>query len=348
MDEKAARGRVRPASGTGNRPEPSAVETRGQAHGKAILTGEHFVVWGGTALAIPLRATRLEVTLSAEPARRNSFRVEGEDPGGLLLRAARIGGRGFSTGRPHATRVRTDADFPCMSGLGYSAAYSVAFCRALAELRQVRDAEDRVAQVALDMERVFHERPSGIDSTTVAFDTPCFVKTGESFSVGEGRAADAQGPMAGFLDIAGGGVFLLADSGERASTREVIGRVRALLDRPRGDLVLQRLTAVSESISLQTATALRKGDFEFVGHMLDENHCLLAGLGVSTPRLDSLCRAATRAGAYGAKLTGSGLGGFVLAVLTADRVPAVKKALKKQGVTRFILQNTDDFLNDSL
>lgn len=230
-----------------------------------------------------------------------------------------------------------------MSGLGYSAAFSVAFCRAVARLQELPDAEDRVAQVALDMEHIFHARPSGIDSTTVAFDAPCFVKTGESFAVRNGDAAGAHGPMAGFLDVAPGGVFLLADSSERSSTRRVIEKVSKLLKRPRGDLVLQRLTAVSESISLQAAAALRKGDFEFVGNLLDENHCLLTGLGVSTPRLDALCRAAVRGGAYGAKLTGSGLGGFVLCVLAPDRLASVRKALAREGVDRFLVQRTDDF-----
>ncbi|MBM4355320.1 MAG: mevalonate kinase [Deltaproteobacteria bacterium] len=314
------------------------------AHAKAILTGEHFVIWGGTALAIPLRSTRLEVTLAARPAVRNRFRVQGDDPDRAMLQAARIGARALRTPVRHDVAVSVSADFPPCSGLGYSAAFSVAFCRALATLGRVGNPEDRVAQAALDMEKVFHDRPSGIDSTTIAFDAPCFVKTGRSFSVRNGDHKEVHGPMAGFLDVAGGGVFLLADSGERASTREVISRVLALLERPRGELVLQRLTAVSESISLQTATALKKGDWEFVGNMLDENQCLLTGLGVSTQRLDSLCRAAVRGGAYGAKLTGSGLGGYVLAATTADRLTAVKKALGKEGVTHFIVQETGDFV----
>jgi len=313
------------------------------AHGKAIVTGEHFVVWGGTALAVPLRSTRLEVTLTAIPAGRNRLEVTGEDPEDAMLQAARIGSRGFRTERRHRVALSVAADFPPRAGLGYSAAFSVAFCRAMAGLNEIGEAEDRVAQVSLDMERVFHDRPSGIDSTTIAFDAPCFVKTGKSFSVRNGGDRETHGPMAGFLDVARGGVLLLADSGERASTRDVLSRVLALLDRPRGELVLQRLAAVSESISLQTATALRKGDWEFVGNMLDENQCLLAGLGVSTPRLDALCRSAVRGGAFGAKLTGAGLGGFILAVTTADRIESVKKALEKQGVTRFVVQETDDF-----
>jgi len=317
-------------------PAPGALtRARGAACGKAILVGEHFVVWGGTALALPVHEAIQSVILEARPSKRNRVTLE-DGSAGKLLAAARKGAGALLTEQRYSLVVSVAGNFPAGAGMGASAAFSVAFCRAVQKLQGVAD-EDLVAQVALDMEKVFHRHPSGIDSTTIAFETPCYVKTGPKF-VGGG----AGGPLAGFIEIRGGAVFLLADSGERADTGDVMERVRRTAEPPAGEKMVQRFTEVSESISLVTATELRKGNFEHVGTMMNENHHLLQALGVTTDRIDSLRKVAADAGALGAKLTGAGLGGFLLALCLPDNVSAVKDALAGAGVATFFVQPTDD------
>ena len=313
-------------------------ETAGRAVGKAVLVGEHFVVFGGTALAVPVRSANLMVRIRATRRERNRVVLNCDLPHPeLVSRAAAVGVRSLI---PRAKRridvTAVEANFPAASGLGASAAFSVAFSRAVQALFKRAD-EDMVAQVALDMEHVFHRTPSGIDSTTVAFSTPCYVKTGATYVNG-----DSAGPSAGFLDIAPGAVFLLADSGERSNTLDVQKRLDEFLNQRKGNTIMEKLVAVSETISLQSANALRKGDFEYVGTMFNENHYLLQALKVSTSRLDRLRLAALDAGALGAKLTGSGCGGFLLTICHPDARQALRKALQKQGVTVFFEQPTDD------
>ncbi len=99
---------------------------------------------------------------------------------------------------------------------------------------------------------------------------------------------------------------------------------------------------IAETKALQTASALRNGDYEYVGSMMNENHYLLKALEVSTPRLEKLRLAALGAGALGAKLTGAGQGGFLLALCWPDNVDAVEHALCNRGATTVIRQATDE------
>jgi len=238
-------------------------------------------------------------------------------------------------------RVSWSSDFPLAAGLGASAAYCVALSRCMYQLMDAAFSDDDVAQLALDLERVFHGSPSGIDSTTIAFDSPCFIKTGDTFCTG--LEVTRRGPLAGFIDVAPGATLVLADTGERRDTRLAMDHLAGFTRQRGGEQMIERLTALAETIALQTANALRKGDFDYVGMMVMENHRLLQALGLSTSRLDSLCSVAQSNGALGAKLTGAGLGGFVLSICYPDATKGLVRALRKAGSPQVIVQTTDDY-----
>ncbi len=278
-------------------PNPEQRTVRARACGKAILTGEHFVVWGGTALAVPVFSAEVKVKLTASISSRNAIQVDSDLESPLLLSAARKACSSLLKAQRYSVSLTSRSTFPMESGLGGSAAFSVALCRALMKLDKRHKDDDLVAQTALDLEKIFHGTPSGIDSTTIAFETPCFIKTGSQFLTQ--NSTQVSGPLAGFLQVPAGGVFVLAWSGQQGRTRDAIQKVRSLSETPGGDLVVQRLTAVAETISLQTASALRKGDFAFVGAMMDENHLLLRALAVSTPTLDRLVQVAKQTVPWG-------------------------------------------------
>ncbi len=100
------------------------------------------------------------------------------------------------------------------------------------------------------------------------------------------------------------------------------------------DTRLRELGALTDA----GASALLARDLVLLGHAMDRAHAVLAGLGVSTPQLDALCAAARAAGAHGAKLTGAGGGGAVIALAPQDREAAVLAAWKAAGVTGFVAQ----------
>ncbi len=315
----------------------SGQTARGDACGKAILIGEHFVVFGGTALAFPVLGARLEVTLTATPRERNRVWLEEDHPDSQrILTACRRGLAELTDGQRYRLDMAVSGNLDSGAGLGASAAFSVAFARAFLNLQRRSD-EDLVAQSAFEMERAFHGHPSGIDSTTVAFEVPCYLKTGEKFVNGT-----EVGASAGFLDVAPGAVFVLADTGERRSTSAAVSSIKTFAETTRGGKIISKLVDISETIALQTAAAMQDADYEYVGSMMNENHYLLRALEVSTPKLERLRLGALGAGALGAKLTGAGNGGYLLALCWPDNLDDVSDSLRNRGATNIICQPTDE------
>ncbi len=306
------------------------------ACGKAILIGEHFVVFGGTALAFPVLDAQLTVTLRATPQQRNRVILAPGFPESERVReACRKGLKELASAARYRLDLSVSGNLDSGAGLGASAAFSVAFARAYLKLSGRAD-EDLVAQAGFEMERAFHGHPSGIDSTTVAFQVPCYLKTGDRYVNGQEAGASA-----GFIDIAPGAVFLLADTGERRHTRDSVDTIKTFAQSAQGSKVLTKLVDISETIALQTAAAIKDGDFEYVGSMMNENHYLLRALEVSTPKLERLRLAALGAGALGAKLTGAGGGGYLLALCWPEMADDVADSLCNRGAVRVIRQPTD-------
>lgn len=285
------------------------------AHGKVILLGEHAVVFGAEALAASLSpGAECEASASPEGA------VLHVAPWGASFRP----GDGSELGRAvetlcDAMSVRDVAlaltlYLPGGGGLGSSAAMGVACARALADFTGRALAEPELLALALGWERVFHGNPSGVDHTLAALG-------------GVGTFTRA----AGFTRIPTRGPvrLCLGDSGERASTRDMVdgvARLRAL--RPEhADRTFEAIGVVARNGAL----ALREGDARGLGDLMNLNQNLLASLLVSTERLEDLCAAARAAGALGAKLTGAGGGGCVIA-LAPDHEDDVLRAWSSLGV----------------
>jgi mevalonate kinase len=216
-------------------------------------------------------------------------------------------------------RLTIDSSIPVASGLGSSAAVSVAVARALNQHFGGSLADSQISALAFDVERIHHGTPSGIDNTVVAFDRPVFFRRGESPE-----------PLA----IGGTFHFLIGDTGVAAPTAEAVGRVRR---RWQADPVaLEAIFDDIASLVLDARQALLQGKTESLGAGLRRNHELLAGLDVSSVELDRLVRAAETAGAVGAKMSGGGMGGNMIALVLADRLEAVVRALEAAGAVAVI------------
>jgi mevalonate kinase len=271
---------------------------RGFGHGKVILVGEHAVVHGHAAVA-----TGISTGIAMEAR-----------PGSGRLRVASWGleasaDDGTPAGRALAAVLRRlevpamdfegDARIPSRAGLGSSAAMAVAIARAAADATGRVISPETLDAAVQAAEEVFHGTPSGIDAAAA--------RTGRT-----GRFTRAAGwtPIPVLQPI----TICVGLSGRPRDTGAQVAAVARLRDRlPVAGDVLGLLGRLADD----AATALAKGDVDGLGRIFDTAHGLLAALRLSSLELDTLVHAARGAGAIGAKLTGAGGGGAVIALAPA-------------------------------
>jgi mevalonate kinase len=294
---------------------------RASACGKLILCGEHFVVHGAPALALPLTVVSTEVTVHAAPGAAGPL-LDSDAPDALLDLAQQmvqraLDGLGLAPQTPWRIEVRSSV--PLGAGLGSSAAFSVALVGALAEAALQRLDLEGLNARAHALEGLVHGSPSGIDNTVISHRRPLwFVKGAES------ELLDGPGTLG----------LVLASSGAPRSTREAVAAVGAL--RQAEPARFAELCDRARDVTTSARTAFASGDAKTLGGLMNENHELLRAIGVSTPTLDRLTEAARGAGALGAKLTGGGRGGFIVALLPVGGEGDVSAALKQAGATQLL------------
>ena len=271
---------------------------RGRAAGKVILLGEHAVVYGRPALAAGLGlGLEARVTAGTGPVRLESDRPElRDDPKAARLVAEAAVAVGLA---PSDLVVEVRSELPPGVGLGSSAALSVAVLRALAAAagRHLVVAEE--LSLGRRLEGIFHEHSSGIDPAAAALGT-CF-----RFVRGEPPALTALHPAVALP-------LVIAFGGQPRSTGAAVGALRARWEADRGthEDLFDEVAAVVDA----GAAAAERGDLPALGRAFDQNQALLERLGVSSPGVEALVAVARRHGALGAKLTGGGAGGAVIAL----------------------------------
>lgn len=309
--------------------------TTGTAHGKVILFGEHAVVHGVPAIAVGIdrgaRASAVPIENGPSTLRVREWNVfvredDMETPLARafrdLLKATREGSR--QAGAPELRcegplAVEASADLPPGGGLGCSAALGVAVARALDP-----DASGEViAERANAWERVFHGNPSGVDAAVSALGGCVLFERGLTGST--------------IQRVRVPGVFHLCigNTGQASSTRSMVEAVARLKER-RPEITQKTFDAIHTLVK-NARLAIEAGDRNAVGQLLDLNQMLLSGLFVSTPEIEQLCSAARKAGALGAKLTGAGGGGCVVALVDSPDVGArVLGGWKSEGFDGFL------------
>ncbi len=300
------------------------------APGKVILFGEHFVVEG-----VPALATAVNLR-----ARACSYEVEGAEGvfvySSIFDKSLRVypcsdkNVRNFyeavryihnilGIDKHKPVLVEIDSSIPPAAGLGSSAATAVAFAAAYALAYGARLSPEQASRAAFEAERVVHGKPSGIDNTVAAYGGTILYRRGGGFNRVRARLRGAR--------------LVIADTGVKRSTGKA---VRMVLERKtRLGKIGELLYSLAEELVLEAARLIESGDVARVGELMDVNHGLLNALGVSIPRIEELVYAARCAGAYGAKLTGAGLGGCIVALVDEDRSASVSKALEELGAKTY-------------
>ncbi|HMB23435.1 MAG: mevalonate kinase [Chloroflexota bacterium] len=303
--------------------------TKASAFGKIILFGEHAVVYGRPALAVPVTQVHADVDVS--DSREEGIWI---DSAAVRLHAelktlpsnhpiaAAINNLFFlfrtSPPYPNLT-VKITSTIPVASGLGSGAAVTVALTRALAShLRRAMKDED-VNAFAFEIEKIHHGVPSGIDNTVITYARPVYFSIGkaiETFKVGQ--------PF----------TFVIADTGIPALTNESAEAVRRLwLDDPTR---LEKTFDEIGDVAFSARCAIEAGMYEWLGELMNKNHALLQELTVSSPELDRLVEAARGSGALGAKLSGGGRGGNIIALVKSEMAETVSLVLKTMGARNII------------
>ena len=296
-------------------------EGRGRTWAKVILLGEHSVVYGHPAVALPLHDLRMRATAVPVPGPSRLCSLDYRGPidrsGPRFACVARAfdKAREFSGRLGQSFEITTRSDFPHARGLGSSAAASGAVIRAVLDACRRDASADELFALTQMAERVAHGNPSGLDAAATSSSSPIRFQGGRMRPVSQ-RIAHAH--------------LVIADSGVQGSTREAVSGLRRRYEQDAegtGPLI-DGLGALART----AITALHDGDAPALGEAMNRAHTVLTGLDLSLPVLDRLVGAARRAGALGAKLTGGGLGGCVIALTgsegAADRV---RSALRRAG-----------------
>ncbi len=302
------------------------------APGKIILFGEHAVVYGRPAIAVPVTQVRATATVTlTKKSSLDQVLIQAPDinlhaplaelPSKHPLKAA-ITRTAAALEISHlpACTIRIASTIPVAAGLGSGAAVTVAIARALSSALGSPLDDARVCDLAFEVEKIHHGTPSGIDNTVITYARPVYFVKGEPIEQ---------------MRVGRPFTIVIADTGIASPTAKAVGDVRSAwkADKDHYEALFDSIGALADS----ARQAIEGGAVELLGPLMDANHGLLRKLGVSCPELDALVLAARKAGAWGAKLSGGGRGGNMIALVNKEQAKKVAAALPTAGAVRTLV-----------
>jgi mevalonate kinase len=314
------------------------------APAKIILFGEHFVVYGEPAivLAIDKRAYATvdqsdDKCLHVRSANLNLkgyfkdgvFKVEQGDMREAKLKFEPVRVAVEKVLAAYKEQIGLDVEInstvPVGAGLGSSAAVVAAVTEAAGTLLNVKMTKEDVFRVALEAERVVHGTASGVDPAIATFGGTLLFQTDTGFKP---------------LEVKTEVPLVIGDTGVERSTKVQVDKVRTIAENYPQIMELMKKTA--REIVLRAMDAFKHNDLKTLGDLMNVNHALLYGIGVSDESLEWLINAAKKAGAYGAKLTGAGGGGCMIALANEGKLQDVLDAIMRAGGRPFMAKKTDE------
>lgn len=310
---------------------PEKIAT-GVAHSKLILVGEHAVVHGQPAIAVPFPLIGVESVVE-------------HVNGGVYLDSALYQGPVDSAPKALAgvvntikqtlellkipyrdLLIRVKSSIPPGKGLGSSASVAIAIVKSLFTYSNEMYTNKQLLELANISESYAHGAPSGIDSLTITSPSPIWYQKEEQID---------------YITPNGEFYFVVADSGQMADTKTSVSTVKQLL-KLAPKKVYSQIERIGE-ITYQVRDALEKSSKQLLGYLLDEAQNELEAIGVSDTSLNRLIELARQEGALGAKLTGGGNGGCIIALarneIHAKQLSEKLKQIGAAAVWPFVLKN---------
>lgn len=284
----------------------------GHGFGKVILFGEHFVVYGRPTIASGIsKRTVAELMAGSNPG----FNIVDNRPAapGYIAK--------YAESQIKSVKLMNDAvwhldfhknpvdmtlggDLYCASGVGASAASCVAMARAVSEHFKLGLNDEQINLCGLEGDKAYAGTPSGIDNTCSTYGGLIYFKK----NLEGGKNTMDRMKLGKPLDI------IMVSTGITTKTEEAVAGVRERMKQHPDEYA--RIFDEAENIVGQAKEALAAGDVELVGKLMDQNHILLQKAGVSHEKLDYLCELTKKNHALGAKMTGGGMGGYMVAVFS--------------------------------
>lgn len=292
----------------------------GNAHGKLILVGEHSVVYGMPAIALPFPL--LEVASAVEGSYEQIMFISEYYEGPLSGIPKKL--QGIATciyetleylNQPaKGLLIRLHSSIPIGRGLGSSAAIAIAIVKSLFAYYGQKAKPKELMSLVHTAEKFAHGNPSGIDMAAAFSQFPIWFQKGKTES----------------LQIGGPLFLVVADTGNFSDTYGAVSSVRdKVLAEPE---MTQKALNMLGAITLEAREALYDGDMKLLGELFNSAQSGLIDLGVSNGDINRLIDVARKAGALGAKLTGAGRGGCIIALAhNLANAKAIAKSLMKAG-----------------
>jgi mevalonate kinase len=306
------------------------------APGKIILFGEHAVVYGRPAIAVPVTQVQAKAVVTPDyQGQAGQVHIFARDIGldcalgdlaadHPLVLAVNGTLAAMRIERPPALRLAIGSTIPIAAGLGSGAAVSVAIARSLSAFLGHPLADEQVSEIAYRVDQKHHGTPSGIDNTVITYAQPVFFIRGQPFRR---------------LDVARPFTVVIGNTGIPSPTGAAVGDVRRQWES--NPEHFERLFEAVGAIVHTARERIEQGPVEELGPLMTHNHGLLQEITVSSPELDRLVGAALSAGALGAKLCGGGRGGNMIALVQLENASRVAQALERAGAAGTITTTVD-------
>lgn len=304
--------------------ETKRIQAQGISNAKIILIGEHSVVYGQPAIALPLTTVNVKVTI--EKSDLTDINIESTYFNGQLdtLPNSMIGFKhliDYLTNKNNvfeSLNIKIDSSLPAERGMGSSAAVSIALIRAFYNYINKPLTKTRLLNLANIAEKDTHKNPSGLDAATCASQEPIWMVRNQELKN---------------IPVNLNGYLVIADSGIKGKTSEAISIVKERLIQHPDET--QKLIENLGQLTYSAKDALSNNKIELLGDIFNDAQENLVKLGVSCSELNNLISVSLSNGALGSKLTGGGKGGcFINLVKSQSDALHLSNILKQNGATK--------------
>lgn len=308
---------------------PATIST---APGKIILFGEHAVVYGQPAIAVPVNERQSKVKIfpligsqtdqiqfiaPQIQFEQNYLEMDQHHPFRIALEQVK---NFLDMSHYPACKIHISSTIPISSGLGSSAAISVALINALFSFVGYQASESLLSEFAYNVEIEFHGSPSGIDNTVIAYRKPVYFQKGKDIE---------------FINLHRDFTIIIADSGISGNTKVAVASVRErwLTNTNLFEEYFQKIGEIASHAKI----ALENGEQAILGNLMTANQELLRKIGVSHPSIENLIEISMKHGGLGAKLCGGGLGGNIIILTDIDKADTISELLLGNGASQTIV-----------